>query len=436
MGKSQKLYEKAKTMIPGGTQLLSKRPEMFLPEQWPAYYQKARGIEVWDLDGNKYIDMGIMAIGASALGYANPAVSRAVKKAIDQGCISSLNSYEEVLLAEKLIELHPGMEMARFARTGGEADAVAVRIARAASGKGKVAVCGYHGWHDWYLATNIGDTDNLNDLLLPGLSPSGLPTELKGTTLPFHYGKIEELEAIVKEQGDKLGVIVVEVQRGKRADVPFLKKVREIANKVKAVLVFDEVSSSFRLAIGALYKLYGLEPDIVVIGKALGNGHPISAILGKKSVMEAAQRSFISSSYWTERVGYVAALATIEQFEKHDVVEYIKELGKHMEVGLQRMFNELDLSIENVGMLPVPVLSIHEKESLLIKTILTQEMLKKGFLATNITYLSFAHTKRVIDQYLNIAYDVFADIKTAIKKGELNDLMKGPVCHAGFQRLT
>jgi glutamate-1-semialdehyde aminotransferase len=409
---------------------------MFLPEQWPAYYQKAKGVEVWDLDGNKYIDMGIMAIGASSLGYADPAVSRAVKTAIDQGCISSLNSFEEVLLAEKLIALHPHMEMVRFARTGGEADAVAVRIARAASGKSKVAVCGYHGWQDWYLATNIGDSDNLNDLLLPGLSPSGLPPELKGTTLPFHYGKIEELESIVKEHGDQIGVIVVEVQRGKQADVPFLNKVREIADKAKAVLVFDEVSSSFRLAVGALYKNYGLEPDIVVIGKALGNGHPISAILGKKSVMQAAQRSFISSSYWTERVGFVAALATIEQFEKHDVIGHLKEIGQHMDAGLGKMFKELGLSIENVGMLPVPTMAIREKDPLLVKTVFTQEMLKQGYLATNITYLSYAHTKRLIDRYLDVAYGVFAGIKAAIEKGQLKELLKGPVCHAGFQRLT
>ncbi|MBA4319510.1 MAG: glutamate-1-semialdehyde aminotransferase, partial [Flavobacterium sp.] len=178
MGTGQDLYKKAKTMIPGGTQLLSKRPEMFLPEKWPSYYKKAKGVEIWDMDDNKYIDMCIMAIGASPLGYANDAVSAAVNRAIENGCISSLNSYEEVILAEKLIDLHPHMEMARFARTGGEADAVAVRIARAASGKSKVAVCGYHGWHDWYLSTNIGNSGNLNDLLLPGLIPSGVPKEL------------------------------------------------------------------------------------------------------------------------------------------------------------------------------------------------------------------------------------------------------------------
>ncbi len=436
MDKGQELYKKAKSLIPGGTQLLSKRPEMFLPDKWPSYYKKAKGVEIWDLEDRKYIDMCIMAIGASPLGYANDAVSNAVKKAIDNGCISSLNSYEEVQLAEKLIDLHPYMEMVRFARTGGEADAVAVRIARAASGKSKVAVCGYHGWHDWYLSTNIGNSDNLNDLLLPGLMPAGVPKELRGTTLPFHYGKIGELEKIVEEHGKELGVIVVEVQRGKQCDVIFLQQVREIANKTKAVLIFDEVSSSFRLSVGALYKLYNLEPDIVVIGKALGNGHPISAILGKRSVMEAAQGSFISSSYWTERVGYVAALETINQFEKHNVIEYLIELGTYIDSKMGNLFRELNLSMRNVGLKTIPVFAIDENEPLLIKTLFTQEMLKRGYLASNLIYLSYAHTKEIIDKYSEEAFSIFQKIKKAQNAGSLQNLLEGPICHSGFTRLT
>lgn len=436
MGKSQELYNRAKQIIPGGTQLLSKRPEMFLPDNWPSYYKKAKGVEVWDLDDNKYIDMCIMGIGASPLGYANDAVSAAVKNAIDNGCISSLNSYEEVQLAEKLIDLHPYMEMARFARTGGEADAVAVRIARAASGKSKVAICGYHGWHDWYLSTNIGNTSNLNGLHLSGLAPTGVPKELGGTTLPFHYGKIEELEQIVKEHGNELGVIIIEVQRGNQCDIVFLKQVREIANKTKAVLIYDEVSSSFRLSVGALYKLYNLEPDIVVIGKALGNGHPISAILGKRSVMEASQGSFISSSYWTERVGFVAALEVINQFEKNNVIGHLSEVGKYLDLKMAKLFQELDLSIKNIGLLTVPLFAIEESEPILIKTLFTQEMLKKGYLASNLIYLSYAHTNDIIDKYCEVAYEVFKKIKTAQTGGTLKDMLEGPICHSGFARLT
>ncbi|MCD4679456.1 MAG: aminotransferase class III-fold pyridoxal phosphate-dependent enzyme [Bacteroidales bacterium] len=436
MNTGQNLYKRAKEIIPGGNQLLSKRPEMFLPEKWPAYYKKAKGVEVWDLDNNKYLDMCIMAIGTSPLGYANSDISKAVKKAIDNGCVSSLNSYEEVELAEKLIDLHPYMEMARFARTGGEADAVAVRIARAASGKSKVAICGYHGWHDWYLATNLDNSGNLNDLLLPGLQPSGVPDHLKNSNFPFHYGNIEELEKIVNLHGEELGVVVVEVQRLKHADIPFLKKVQKIAKKNKSVLIFDEVSSSFRLSIGALYKLYDLEPDIVVIGKALGNGHPITAILGKRDVMEAAQGSFISSTYWTERVGFVAALETINQFEKHNVIEYLKMIGAYLDNGLTKIFQNLNLSIRNIGMITVPIIAIEESDPLIFKTIFTQEMLKNGILASNVIYLSYAHTKQIIDKYLLETQRVLENIKLAQNQGTLETLLEGPICHSGFSRLT
>ena len=185
MGSGQKLWKRAKKVIPGGNMLLSKRPEMFLPDQWPAYYSKAEGCKVWDLDDNELIDMSIMGIGTNVLGYAHPEVDEAVIQAVRSSNMSTLNSPEEVYLAEKLIELHPWADMVRFARTGGEANAIAIRIARAASGRDKIAICGYHGWHDWYLATNLKDDHGLDNHLLPGLSPSGVPQDLKGTTLPF-----------------------------------------------------------------------------------------------------------------------------------------------------------------------------------------------------------------------------------------------------------
>jgi len=359
IGSGQKLYQKAKHIIPGGNQLLSKRPEMFLPKLWPSYYKKAIGCKVWDLDDNRYIDMSIMGIGTCSLGYANPEVNKAVKTAIEKGSISTLNSNEEVELAEKLIDLHPYMDMVRFARTGGEANAIAVRIARATSGKSKVAICGYHGWNDWYLAANLNGENNLEGLLLPGLEPAGVPPELEGTTLPFHYGNIAELEALVNEHNE-IGVICVEVQRGKEPNLQFLKSVRMIANKINAILIFDEISSGFRLSIGGLYKLYDLEPDIVVLGKALGNGYGISALLGKREVMEAAQNSFISSSYWTERTGYTAALETIRQFESNNVINHLTELGDYFRGRVSNLFKKMDIKID--GMLTVPILVLKERK--------------------------------------------------------------------------
>ena len=245
INKGVSLWKEAKKIIPGGNQLLSKRSEKFLPDLWPAYYSKAKGCEVWDLEGNHYYDFAQMGVGACVLGYADNDINRAVKKAIDHGSMCTLNCSEEVELAQILISIHPWAKMVRFARTGGEACSIAVRIARAYTKKSKIAFCGYHGWHDWYLASNLGKSTNLDGQLLPGLDPVGVPRELKETALPFNYNHLEELEALVKKYGNKIGVIIMEPQRGSNPKKGFLEGVRRIANGIGAVLIFDEVISGF-----------------------------------------------------------------------------------------------------------------------------------------------------------------------------------------------
>ena len=241
MGKGQKLWKRAKRVIPGGNMLLSKRAEMFLPDQWPAYFSKSKGCQVWDLDGNEYTDMSIMGIGTNILGYGHPEVDEAVKKTIETGNMTTLNCPEEVYLAEKLIELHPWADMARLARSGGEANAIAIRIARAASGKDGVAFCGYHGWHDWYLSANLGDKQNLAGHLLPGLDPNGVPQNLRGTVFPFEYNNFEQLEKLVSTKD--VGVIKMEVVRNREPEDNFLHKVRKLATDNNIVLIFDECTS-------------------------------------------------------------------------------------------------------------------------------------------------------------------------------------------------
>lgn len=435
MSRGTRLWNQAKQIIPGGNQLLSKRAEMFLPEQWPAYFQKAKGCVVWDLDGKRYYDLSIMGIGACVLGYAHSAVNRVVKKAIDQGSASSLNSYEEVELAQELIKIHPWASMVRFARTGGEACAVAVRIARAYTGKDKVAFCGYHGWHDWYLAANLANNKSLDGHLLPGLEPLGVPRKLRGTSIPFLYGDLKSFRKIVKENKNELGVVVMEVERHKAVDLKFLKEIRKITQKIGAVLIYDEISSGFRVNIGGLHLKYKLEPDMTVLGKALGNGFPIAAILGKKRVMQAAQKTFISSTNWTERVGFAAALETLKQFKKLPVINHITKTGNYITKKLTQIFKDTSLKIEIVGLPSVVILSIKEENPLLVKTIFTQEMLQRGFLASTVIYVSLAHTKKIVDLYLKNAREVFTLISQAKKDNKLKKLLKGPVCHAGFKRL-
>jgi len=432
-----KLWEQAKKIIPGGNQLLSKRAEMFLPEQWPAYYKKSKGCEVWDLDNNHYYDFSIMGIGTSSLGYANDEINSTVISAVQNGSMSSLNCYEEVELAQQLINLHPWSGAVRFTRTGGESCTLAIRIARAFSKKDTIAFCGYHGWHDWYLATNLSDSENLDEQLLPGLKPAGVPRQLHNTAVPFKEGDIEGFKSIVEKYRDRLGVVMMEVFRHGQPDVEFLKQVKTIAHENNIVLVFDEISSGFRLNTGASHLLTEVEPDICVLGKALGNGHPIGAIIGRKEIMDAAQQSFISSSYWTERVGFVAALKTLEIFERDDVPKKLNEIGKNLKKQILDAANKTSFDLKIIGIDSVPIFIFPTEQALALKSLFTQEMLKRGFLASNVIYLSIAHSAEVCEKYILAVTEVFTILQSALGKNkDIASLIDGPVCHSGFQRLN
>ncbi|MBI2045819.1 MAG: aminotransferase class III-fold pyridoxal phosphate-dependent enzyme [Parcubacteria group bacterium] len=434
--KGVSLWNRAKKIIPGGNQLLSKRSEMFLPDQWPSYYKKAKGVEVWDLDGNKYIDMSLMGVGSCILGYADPDVNKAVIKAIQDGSMSTLNCPEEVELAELLCSLHPWASMVRYARTGGEAMAIAVRVARAHSRKDKVAFCGYHGWSDWYLSANIANDKNLDGHLLPGLAPAGVPRGLKGTMFPFHYNHVEELEKIVAKHKD-IGVIAMEPLKYAPQEKDFLKKVRMIADKIGAVLVFDEISIGWRKNVGGAHLSYGVNPDIAVFAKAMSNGFPMAAIIGRKEVMQTAQKTFVSSTYWSERVGPVAAIAAIKKMKRCNVPVYLKKITAVLAQGLKERAEAHSIALTILGPSPLIALAFnHGVDSQTIKTLFTQEMLARGFLASTSIMLSYAHTAVHIKKYLKAVDEVFALIKKAIDEKKLSAMLKGPVSHSGFQRLN
>lgn len=434
LGTGQKLWEKAKTIIPGGNMLLSKRAEMFLPDQWPAYFSRAKGCKVWDLDGNEYIDMCIMGIGTNILGYGNPEVDEAVLNTVQAGNMSTLNCPEEVYLAERLIEMHPWADMVRFARSGGEANAIAIRIARAASGKDKVAICGYHGWHDWYLSANLGDDKSLDGHLLPGLNPAGVPRSLKGTVYPFKYNNYEELENLVNTHD--IGVIKMEVSRNTGPEDNFLHKVRKLATDKCIVLIFDECTSGFRQTFGGLHKLYGVEPDMAMFGKALGNGYAITATIGKREIMEAAQSTFISSTFWTERIGPTAALKTLDVMERTKSWETITATGLSIRARWQQLAENYGLSVEHWSLPALAGFTFQSKFALEYKTLITQELLGKGFLAGNSIYVSTEHTPAIVDTYFEHLDPVFKIIRECEDGRKIATLLKGPVCHAGFKRLN
>lgn len=430
----QKLWKRAKRVIPGGNMLLSKRSEMFLPNYWPAYFSKAQGCHVWDLDGQEYTDMSIMGIGTNILGYGHPEVDAVVHQTVALGNMSTLNCPEEVYLAEKLVELHPWAEMVRFARSGGEANAIAIRIARAATGKDKVAVCGYHGWHDWYLAANLGDEQKLAGHLLPGLEPNGIPSTLKETIFPFRYNHIEELEEIISIHD--IGVIKMEVRRSEEPQDDFLEKVRKLATEKNIILIFDECTSGFRQTLGGLHKLYSVEPDMAMFGKALGNGYAITAVIGRRSIMESAQSTFISSTFWTERIGSTAALKTLEIMERERSYELITNTGRRIASGWQEIANKYELKIDVFGLPALICMGFESPNHLAYKTLISQEMLAKGFLAATSVYVCTAHTPEIVDRYLEALDPIFGVIKSCEEGQDVLSLLKGPLCHSGFKRLN
>lgn len=436
MGKGQELYSKAKRRIPGGTQLLSKRPEMHLPEQWPSYYDRAKGVDIWDLDGNHFIDMSYNGVGSCILGVGDPEVDAAVLACIDKGTMSTLNCPEEVELAELLCDIHPWADMVRYARGGGEALAIAVRIARACTGREKVAFSGYHGWNDWYLAANLAEESALDGHLMPGLEPAGVPRGLQGTALPFRYNHLEELVDIVNKCGRDLAAIVIEPVRRDDPAPGYLEGVRQLSEQTGAILIVDEVSAGFRLNTGGAHLLYGLEPDMAVFAKAMSNGYPMAAIIGKSRVMQAAQNTFISSTYWTERIGPAAALATIRRHQREKVHEHLIRSGKAVQAGWKEAADRTGLAVDVGGMPPVSHLNFRYEQGQALHTLFTQLMLGKGFLAGKAFYATFAHREMHIASYLVAVQDAFSTLAEAVKRGNVMDLLKGPVAHAGFFRLT
>jgi glutamate-1-semialdehyde 2,1-aminomutase len=426
-------------MIPGGTQLLSKRPEIYAPDQWPGYFQSARGCQVVDLDGREYVDMATMGIGACLLGYNDPDVSAAVVERVQNGSMCTLNPPEEVELAQLLLSIHPWAQNVRFGRSGGEAMSIAVRIARASTGRDVVAFCGYHGWHDWYLAANRSASssgDALQKHLLPGLSPNGVPSQLAGTAFPFNYNQLEALADIVRQHGDRLAAVVMETTRNANPTPGFLEGVRELCDKSGAVMVFDEISIGWRLTLGGAHLRFGVQPDIAVFAKAMGNGHPMAAILGRAKVMQAAQESFISSTYWTESVGPVAALATIRKMQRIDVPSHIAAIGNQLRDGFERIAKREEVPLKMSGFPAMTYFSYDHPEALALQTLFTVRMLQHGFLASGGFYPSLAHTSQIVERYLGAAESVFAELGDALRQGDIADRIGGPVRHSGFARLA
>jgi len=435
----QKAYHAAKQIIPGGTQLLSKRPEMFAPEQWPAYYEEARGCELIDYEGRKFLDFSIGGILATVLGYADPDVNAAVMRRVQFGSMATLQTHDEVELAGLLTQIHPWASGVRYTRAGGEAVAVAVRIARARTKRQKVAICGYHGWHDWYLAANLsvseGD-DQLDGHLLPGLQPTGVPRALAGSAFTFKYNSLEQLDAVIAEHGKDLACIVMETTRHADPEPGFLEGVRERCDRIGARLIFDEISIGWRLCLGGAHLKFGVNPDIAVFAKTISNGFAMGAVIGNEDTMAAAQESFISSAYWTEGVGPAAGVATIKKLMRIDVPAHLRHIGQRVLDGWTKLGAEHKLPVKAGGRPEMTVLAFDHAKQPALLTLMTARMLAKGFLAAAPFNPMLAHEDRHVDAYLAALDGVFGEMALGLKKDDLETRIGGPVKHTGFARLV
>ena len=422
------LYNYAKTIIPGGTTLFSKRSELHLPNKWPAYFTKAKKIDVWDLKGDKYLDM-FCAVGTSVLGYSNVKVTNSIKKNINKGNMTTLNCPEEVYLSKQLINHHSWADMVKFTRAGGEANALAIRIARSNTKKKNVAFCGYHGWHDWYLSANINSKKNLDQHLMSGLNYDGIPENLKNTSFPFPYNNFEYLEKLINKK--KIGIIKMEVMRNIKPEKNYLQKIRKICNKKNIILIFDECTSGYRENMGGVHLKFKVNPDIAIFGKALGSGYAINAIIGKQKVMKKAENTFISSTFWGERIGFTAALSSISEFKRLKVFKQIENNGKFIKSIWSDISKKYDLPIKVMGTNAIPAFEFYKNHSQR-KTFLTQEMLKNKILASNVIYVTIFHNKNNIKEYIKTLDKIFYDIS----KKNIKKILKSKICYKPINRIN
>tara|TARA_Y100000590_G_C15668712_1_gene995486 strand:- start:313 stop:1614 length:1302 start_codon:yes stop_codon:yes gene_type:complete len=432
MNKGIRLYKLAKKIILGGNMLLSKRPEMLLPDKWPAYFSRAKDTFLWDLDNNKYLDM-MCLVGHNVLGYSNKIIDNEVSKYIKKGNMSSLNCPEEVYLTKKLLDIHKWAGMVKFARSGGEANSIAIRIARSVNKKSNIAICGYHGWHDWYLSVNLKNHENLNDHLLPGLNPIGVSKNLINTVFTFKYGNFQKLKKLINDK--KIGIIIMEIARYDNPNIDFIKKIRNICNQKNIVLIFDECTTGFRNNLGGLHLKTKINPDIAMFGKAIANGYALTAIIGKKEIMKRAENSFISSTFWGERSGFIAALKTIEIMREIKSWKTILSNGKYIQNEWKRIAKKNNLKIKIRGIDTIISFELIGLDNQIYKSFITQEMLNKKILASNLIYVNIFHKKKLIDKYIKNLDIIFKKIKY-YEENKIKDFLKVKKAHKTFERIN
>lgn len=441
--RSMQLYQRALELIPGGTQLVSRRPTRYAYGASPAFAARGKGARIWDVDGFEYIDW-VSGIGAIVLGYCDDVVDDAVRQQLATGTVYSINHELEIELAEELVRTIPSAEMVRYAKCGGEACAIAVRIARGTTGRDKILFCGYHGWHDWYLAANLSAEANLNSHLFPGIEPIGVPRALADTAIPFPYGDLTALAQLLEQHRGQVAAVMMEPLRSALPQEGYLAGVARLARDHGAVLIFDEVTSGFRIRLGGVQEYVGVTPDMTVLAKAISNGYPMGAVVGRREVMEPAGRMFISSTYWSDTIGLRAALTTIRELRRRDVPSQLERFGRELQQRLNAVATETGLAVRCGGLPVHPALEFLDVDAATrsrLVTLYIQEMAKRGCHGYAAFYLNAAQGAAELDQTVDAVRQVFTLLREALDRSSLDGdaldrLLECPLSQDSFRRLV
>lgn len=435
--RSLQLFRKAKRLIPGGCQLVSRRPSRWAFGVSPIYAERAKGCRIWDVDGNEYVDW-TSAVGPIILGYADEVLDAAVREQMSKGSIYSILHESEIELAEELIRLVPSAEMVRYAKGGGEACAVAVRIARGVTGRDKMLFCGYHGWHDWYLAANLG-SETLADHLLPGIEPTGVPAALEGTAIPFSYGELEMLESLLEQHEGEIAGIIMEPMRSELPPAGYLESVRDLATRHGVVLIFDEVSCGFRIALGGVQEFLGVVPDLTVFAKAISNGYPMGAVVGRRQFMEPVANMFISSAYWDDNIGVVAALTTLRELQRRHAIAHFHALGTAFKQRFNQAAREVGIAAECLGVEGHPAIRFHVDDQATAKkvqTLFIQENARRGAFLSSGFFFNCAHDEEALDKTETAFRGSLTVIQDGLENDRLDELLDAELQTDLFRRMV
>lgn len=420
--KSVRYWERAIRVIPSGTQTLSKSPTQFVQGVAPMYLSRARGSHVFDVDGNEYIDY-LMALGPIVLGYTYPATDEAVRRQLGNGISFSLMHPLEVELAELLVEIIPCAEMVRFGKNGSDVTSGAVRLARAVTGRDMIAAGGYHGWQDWFIGTTSQN--------------KGVPMAVRDLTKAFRYNHLEDLKRIFAENAGRVAAVILEPIHGEEPQEGFLQEVAELSRNEGAILIFDEVKTGFRFGLGGAQGHFGVTPDLACFGKAIANGMPLSALVGRREVMKELENVFFSFTNGGETLSLAAAIATIREMQREPVVEHIWREGKRLKDGYNAMAAELGLErmTNCYGLPPMTLVSFvgeDGKESVPLRSLFQQEVIRRGILFDDGHFVCYSHTPQDIQKTLQAYREALLIVRAAAEAGDVADKLEGQMIRPIF----